>query len=91
MACLATRVPYGRKITQQLLKRIDRAEHYLRRLNIRTVRVRDHDPIARIEIMSDDVGIVLTHRSKITDYFHRLGYKYVTLDLNGYRPGSLNE
>lgn len=91
MACLATRVPYGRKITQQLLKRIDRAEHYLRRLNIRNVRVRDHDPIARIEIMSDDVGIVLTHRSKITDYFHRLGYKYVTLDLNGYRPGSLNE
>ncbi len=91
MACLATRVPFGRKITKRLLQRIESAEQYLKKLKVTQVRVRDHDPIARIEVISDDVGIVLTHRSKITDYFHRLGYKYVTLDLNGYRPGSLNE
>lgn len=91
MACLATRVPFGRKITKKLLRRIESAEDYLKKLDIAQVRVRDHDPIARIEVVPDDVGIVLTHRSKITNYFHRLGYKYVTLDLNGYRTGSLNK
>lgn len=90
MACLATRVPFGRKITKKLLQRIESAEDYLRKLKITQVRVRDHDPIARIEVSSQDFKNVMHNRTKITKYFHKLGYTYVTLDLAGYKTGSMN-
>ncbi len=90
MACLATRVPFGRKITTELLERIDSAESYLRKLKVTRVRVRDHDPIARIEVSPKDFKKIVRNRTRITKYFHKLGYLYTTLDLEGYQTGSLN-
>jgi len=90
MACLATRVPFGRKITKKLLKRVESAESYLKKLNVRQVRVRDHNRIARIEVSSQDFKKVMRNRARIAKYFHKLGYLYTTLDLEGYQTGSLN-
>lgn len=90
MACLATRVPYGRKITKKILQRVEAAERYLTRLGLSQVRVRDHEPIARIEIMPDEFKKIVSQRTKITRHFRKLGYLYVTLDLEGYTIGSLN-
>lgn len=90
MACLASRIPYGQSITAARLRRIDNAEMYLRRQGLSQVRVRDHFPIARIEIDATEFNKLLTHRRKIVANLCRLGYKHVTLDLAGYRTGSLN-
>ena len=91
MACLASRIPYGKKIDKQSLSRIERAENYISRLNITQIRVRDHFPVARIEIYPQEFSIILKNRMKIVKYFRRLGYKYITLDLAGYQTGSLNK
>jgi uncharacterized protein len=90
MACLATRVPYGRKITKRILQRVESAERYLTRLGLTQVRVRDHEPVARLEIPSKDFKTVIYNRRRITKYFHNLGYTYITLDLGGYQTGSMN-
>lgn len=90
MACLATRVPFGRKITKRLLQRIESAEQYLKKLKVTQVRVRDHDPIARIEVSPRDFEKVLRNRAKITNHLRKLGYTYITLDLAGYQTGSLS-
>lgn len=93
LACLASRVPYGSRITAARLNRIDKAEAFLRDRGITHVRVRDHDRIARIEISSE-------HRQRffepefidaVVNFIKDLGFQYVTLDLEGYRTGSLNE
>ena len=93
MACLASRVPYGDKVTVEVLHQIEAAEEYLRGLGIRDLRVRHHDRIARIEV--DDKGIALLAqqevRNELVRHFRSLGYTYVTLDLAGFRSGSLNE
>ncbi len=93
MACLASRVPYGDKVTVEVLHQIEAAEEYLRDLGIRDLRVRHHDRIARIEV--DDEGITLLTqpevRKTLVRRFRSLGYTYVTLDLTGFRSGSLNE
>ena len=93
MACLASRVPYGDKVTVEVLHQVEAAEEYLRDLGIRDLRVRHHDRIARIEV--DDKGIsLLTQpevRKSLVRHFRSLGYTYVTLDLTGFRSGSLNE
>jgi uncharacterized protein len=96
MACLSSRIPYGTPVTVEALSLVEQAERYLRSLGIRQVRVRHQvlasgDPSARIE--TDDAGMttLLGHRSEITDRLKALGYLYVTLDLTGYRTGSLNE
>lgn len=93
MACLASRVPYGDRVTVEVLHRIESAEEYLRGLGIRDLRVRHHDRIARIEV--DDKGIAILAqrevRNDIVRHFLSLGYTYVTLDLAGFRSGSLNE
>lgn len=92
-ACLASRFPYGDKITLQKLKMVNEAEDYLHNLGIRQVRVRHHDNIARIEVSAKDV-IHFTCpnvRKKIVKKLKEIGYHYVTLDLQGYRPGSMNE
>jgi uncharacterized protein len=93
LACLATRIPYGTRIRPELLKRIDEAETFLRRLGFIQLRVRDHGSLARIEIAS---GEMLNIRkpdvsAKIVKKFKSIGYRYVTMDLEGYRMGSLNE
>jgi uncharacterized protein len=96
MACLASRIPYGTLVTVENLSRVGQAEQYIRSLGVRQLRVRHHvlpsgDPIARIE--TDDTGMdsILPQRQQITEHLKTLGYLYVTLDLAGYRTGSLNE
>lgn len=92
-ACLATRIPYGNKITREKLKTIAQAENFLHSLGIRQVRVRHHDTIARIEVFKEDMPLFLQEdlTNRILERFRNLGYTYVTLDLRGYRTGSMNE
>ncbi len=90
MACLASRIPYGIKIDKKILKRIERAEYYLKKFRLTQVRVRDHYPMARIEVLENEFHIIVKHRKKIINYFRKLDYKYITLDLEGYQTGSLN-
>jgi uncharacterized protein len=90
MACLASRIPYGTAINRSLLKRIESAERYLKRLRVTQVRVRDHYPIARIEVLPYDMEKIVVNRDKIVAYFKKLGYKFITIDIEGYHSGSLN-
>ncbi len=90
LACLASRVPYGRPIDRSTLKRIAAAESYLKRLVAQPYRVRDYFPLARIEVSEAKLPKILRARHRIVLYFQRLGYKYVTLDLAGYCSGSMN-
>ncbi|MCE5327199.1 MAG: ATP-dependent sacrificial sulfur transferase LarE [Planctomycetaceae bacterium] len=91
MACLASRVPYGERLTPQRLGRIERAEYLLKDLGFVQCRVRDHDKIARIELPVEAMGLVMQARETIIDGLKALGYTYVTLDLQGFRSGSMNE
>ena len=96
MACLASRIPYGTPVTVENLSRVGQAEQYLRSLGVRQLRVRHHvlpsgDTIARIETDEAGMAAILPHREEITRHLKLLGYLYVTLDLAGYRSGSLNE
>ena len=91
LACLASRIPYGVKITSALLKRIDQAEAYLNNLGFRQVRLRHHHALCRIEVDKSDLGRLLNMRERIIKKLRDLGYQYITLDLDGYRTGSLNE
>lgn len=90
-ACLASRFPYGVKITKKRLRQVESAEELLFSLGIRQCRVRYHDYIARIEVASDDLQTILTHAQRIVKHLKKLGFTYITLDLEGYRTGSLNE
>ena len=90
-ACLASRVPYGTPITVELLARIEQAEARLRQLGIRQLRVRHHGPLARIEVEPGDFDLLMSHRDAVVQHLRALGYTYVTLDLAGFRSGSLNQ
>jgi uncharacterized protein len=91
--CLASRISYGLKVTSERLKQIDEAEEFLRSLGFVEFRVRHHDTIARIEVNPQDIEKVTTEptRSQIIDKLKSLGFKFVTVDLQGFRSGSLNE
>jgi len=91
--CLASRIAYGLEITEQRLRQVDEAEEFLRSLGLVEFRVRHHDIIARIEVDPKDIEKVTTEpiRSKIIKKLKSLGFKFVTVDLQGYRSGSLNE
>lgn len=91
LACLASRFPYGTKITMERLKQVETAEEYLFSLGIKQSRVRYHDHIARIEVIGDDIHVIVANAQKIIKRFKTLGFTYITLDLEGYRTGSLNE
>jgi len=93
LACLASRLPYGTRITRDKLDRIERAELFLKDLGFTHVRVRHHDTIARIEVPRKDIPRLVgdKQRSQIESYLKALGYSYVTVDLEGYRTGSMNE
>ena len=94
MACLASRVPYDAPLTTEALARIEAAESVLReRFGLGQLRVRDHFPLARIEVPEADVtGLAQPEtRRKVVQRLQELGYRYVTLDLRGFRSGSLNE
>ena len=92
LACLASRFPYGTEITGERLKVIDAAEAFLRSLGITQVRVRHHNDIARIEVPADEIGRLTREesRQKVIQGLKGLGYRYVTVDLEGYRTGSMN-
>jgi uncharacterized protein len=91
-ACLSSRVPYGTAVTPELLDKIDRAEAVLRELDFRQFRVRVHGELARIEIMPDELarGFEPEIAKTIASRLRALGFAFVTIDLEGYRQGSLN-
>jgi uncharacterized protein len=91
MACLSSRIPYGTPVTVETLDQVGAAEAFLRSLGFRQLRVRHHGDVARIEIEADVLPNVLEHRERIVRRLKNLGYKYVTLDLAGFRSGSMNE
>jgi len=89
-ACLASRVPYGTQVTVPLLARLDRAEAALRRLGFGQLRVRDYGDTARIELPLDDLAEAVRRREAVVEAISGVGYRYVTLDLEGFRSGNLN-
>lgn len=90
-ACLASRIPYGTMITIPMLSQIERAELALREMGFVEFRVRHHDQIARIEVEAADFPRLIDQREGILAALKTLGYTYVTLDLAGFRSGSMNE
>lgn len=92
-ACLSSRFPYGMRITRELLRQVDAAEQFLYDLGIRQFRVRHHGKLARIELDAEEINLLRQKetRKQINLYFNEIGYGHVTLDLQGYRSGSLNE
>jgi pyridinium-3,5-biscarboxylic acid mononucleotide sulfurtransferase len=92
-ACLASRLPYGTQVTPERLSLVERGEAALRELGFRQFRVRLHDEMARIEISPDEMprAFSLQMSAEIVARFKAAGFKYVALDLQGYRQGSLNE
>ncbi len=89
-ACLSSRVPHGTAVTPEVLSMIERAEVAVRRHGIRQLRVRHHDAIARIEVDPSDFDRLLACRSEIIAELRAIGYRFVTLDLEGFRSGSLS-
>jgi len=92
-ACLSSRVPYGEEITKQKLNMIEDSEEFLLKLGFKQVRVRHHGDIARIEVAPKEREKLFNIEvmDKISDRLKEIGFKYVTLDLDGYRTGSMNE
>lgn len=91
-ACLASRIAYGVTVTPERLDRVARAEAFLRDLGIRELRVRDHGDLARIEVSPDAIEILTRggNRDRVARELRRLGFTYVTIDLEGFRSGSMN-
>lgn len=89
-SCLATRLPYGQTLSVPILKQIDQAENYLRSFGFKVIRVRSHGDIARIETDPEHLSLALSKRADIVRELKSLGWKYVTLDLEGFRSGSMD-
>lgn len=90
-ACLASRFAYGEKITTEGLIRVANAEKFIKDLGFRGIRVRVHGNLARIEVAPEDKGRFLLNADEVTSKLKELGFSYVTMDLKGYRTGSMNE
>lgn len=91
-ACLASRIPYGERITERRLSMAERGEQLLLELGFRQFRVRLHgDDTARIEVLPEQFGLIMQERETIAERFKEYGFTYVSLDLQGYRSGSMNE
>jgi uncharacterized protein len=90
-ACLSSRIAYGERVTAEKLHQLDEAERFLRQLDFGNFRVRLHDTIARIEVAPADFGRIVERHAEIVERFKALGFIYVTLDLQGFRSGSMNE
>ena len=92
-ACLSSRIPYGLAVTEEKLRMIERGEEVLRSLGFRQSRVRHHGDIARIEIARDELGKALSMEmfNRLASEFKAIGFRFVTLDVEGYRSGALNE
>ncbi len=93
MACLASRFPYHSRITKKKLREVEEAEECLKKLGFCWIRVRHHGNIARIEVSKDEISNVLNSeiRRKVVRKFKQIGFKYITVDIEGYRTGSMNE
>ena len=89
--CLASRIPYGIPVTFEKLEQVAQGEAYLHALNFEIVRVRNTGPTAKIEVLPGEIERLMRVRELVTGYFKQIGFKYVTVDLEGYRTGSLNE
>jgi pyridinium-3,5-biscarboxylic acid mononucleotide sulfurtransferase len=91
-ACLASRVAYGVQVTPHRLSRVERAEALLRSFGLPQLRVRDHGDLARIEVPLDTLAVLVEpgRRDQLVAHLHQLGFAYVTLDLDGFRSGSMN-
>ncbi len=90
-ACLSSRIPYGSPITQDKIDQLDKAEEFLLNLGFKQVRVRHHGEIARIEVEPGEMKMVLNNRAAIYAELKDLGFSYITMDIQGYRTGSMNE
>jgi len=90
MPCMASRIAYGEEVTEEKLSQVEKAENFLYDLGLPVLRVRHHGDTARIEVPSQDFATILNHQKAIRQKFHDLGFVYVSLDLDGFRSGSLN-
>lgn len=90
-ACLSSRIAYGERVTGEKLHQLDEAERFMRQQGFSNFRVRLHDTIARIEVAPADFGRIVELHAAIVEQFKALGFVYVTLDLQGFRSGSMNE
>lgn len=90
MACLASRLPYGTEVSVNLLSQVDRAESALRRIGFAQLRVRHYGDTARLEVSLDQLPLVMEARDAVVAAVKTQGYRYVTLDLEGFRSGNLN-
>lgn len=91
--CLATRFPYGDRITKKKLKMVESAESYLHSIGIKKVRARHHGDIVRVELGKEEINLFAEpgFRKQVVSAFKKLGYTYIAVDLEGYRTGSMNE
>lgn len=90
MPCMASRIAYREEVTVAKLSQVEKAEDFLYNLGLRVLRVRHHGDTARIEVPHDDFGALIDKRQEISKKFHELGFVYVSLDLDGFKSGSLN-
>lgn len=88
--CLATRFPYGTRLSMDKMKQVDQGEACLRSLGLYNVRIRVHGDVARIEVDDGDMPVILSHRKELVSRLEALGFLYVTLDLKGFRSGSMD-
>ncbi|HGE71910.1 TPA: ATP-dependent sacrificial sulfur transferase LarE [Candidatus Poribacteria bacterium] len=89
--CLATRFPYNNLITEEGLQRVQSAEQFLTKLGFRNIRVRMHQDLARIEVDSEEIVELINNKEEVVSFFNDIGFLYISVDLKGYRQGSLNE
>jgi uncharacterized protein len=90
MPCMASRIAYGQEVTQEKLSQVEKAEDILYDLGFRVLRVRHHGDTARIEVPAEEIAPLITQRKEVSKRFHDLGFLYVSLDLDGFKSGSLN-
>lgn len=90
MPCMASRIAYGQEVTQEKMSQVEKAEDILYDLGFRVLRVRHHGDTARIEVPAQEIAPLIEKRVAISKKFHELGFLYVSLDLDGFKSGSLN-
>lgn len=90
-SCLATRFPYNTSLTKEGLKQVDLGEEVIKELGVKRVRLRKHEEIARIEVEKEDLSKILENKENIIKKLNELGFKYITLDLNGIKSGSFDK
>ena len=88
--CLATRFPYGTRLSYEAMRKVEQGEAYLRSQGFYNVRLRVHGEIARIEVDKENMKSVIEQGDAITEYLKKLGYTYITLDMEGFRSGSMD-